>query len=79
MFTILRSEVTDQSGKVCPRVIDVEFDEQGPYCVRHDDRAYTFTGKTGVHRASGLPTREMSTEEDARLWISLDGKKIWED
>ena len=28
---------------------------------------------------TGLPVREMATEDEAHLWISLDGLQVWED
>ena len=36
-------------------------------------------GKEGNHIATGRATRAMATEEDARLWITLDGTVVWED
>lgn len=37
------------------------------------------TGKSGTNRATGLPVREMATEDDCRLWITLGGTAVWED
>jgi hypothetical protein len=33
----------------------------------------------GRNQASGLTVQEMATVEDARLWITIDGERIWED
>lgn len=59
--------------------IKAQFDSLGPYLVQHDGSTYSFTGKSGTHRASGVATREMATDSDARLWITLGGTAIWED
>ncbi|MDI1245192.1 MAG: hypothetical protein PSV24_07305 [Rhodoferax sp.] len=76
----LRVQVTDTNQR--PRgvmAIEAQFDHLGPYLVQHDGRTYSFTGKSGTHRASGVATREMATDSDARLWITLGGTAIWED
>ena len=59
--------------------IEVEFYAEVPVNVRHDGQRYHFTGKSGTNLKTGLPVREMATEGDARLWISLDGQQVWED
>lgn len=76
----LRVQVLDANQR--PRgemTIDAHFDSLGPYLVQHDGRTYSFTGKSGTHRASGVATREMATDSDARLRITLGGTAIWED
>mgnify|MGYP001609946338 CR=1 FL=1 len=59
--------------------IKVEFDREAPIRVEHDGQTYRYTGKSGSNSKTGLPVREMATEDDARLWISLDGQRVWED
>ena len=72
--------VTDANGH--PRgvmSIEVDFHKNGPCEVTHEGHTYRFSGKDGTHMATGRPTREMATDEDARLWITLDGAHVWED
>ena len=59
--------------------IQVEFHQGKPVEVVHDGKTYTFTGKDGVWMSTGRETREMATLEDARLWITLDGRIVLED
>lgn len=59
--------------------IEVEFHDGGPLELFHDGRRYYATGKQGHNIATGLPAREMATELDERLWVSLDATRIWED
>ena len=59
--------------------VEVEFHPNRPVEVIHDGKAYTFTGKDGVWMSTGRETREMATPEDARLWITLDGRIVLED
>ena len=59
--------------------IQVEFHQGKPIEVVHDGKTYTFTGKDGVWMSTGRETREMATPEDARLWITLDGRIVLED
>ena len=59
--------------------IQVEFHKSLPVEVTHDGKTYTFTGKDGVWISTGRETREMATMEDARLWITLDGRTVLED
>lgn len=76
----LRVQVTDTNQR--PRgvmTIEADFDHVGSYRVLHGGSTYWFTGKSGIHRASGVATREMATADDARLWITLSGTAIWED
>ena len=76
----LRVQVTDTNHR--PRgamPIGVEFHQDVPLTVLHDGLHYHFTGKSGTNFKTGLPAREMATEDDARLWITLGGTAIWED
>ena len=57
----------------------IEFHQDAPLTVLHDGLSYHFTGKSGTNLKTGLPVREMATEDDARLWITLDGQQVWED
>jgi hypothetical protein len=59
--------------------IQVEFHQGKPVEVVHDGKTYTFTGKDGVWMSTGRETREMATPEDARLWITQDGRIVLED
>jgi len=59
--------------------IQVEFQESKPVEVSHDGMTYFFTGKDGVWMSTGRETREMATFDDARLWITLDGRTVLED
>ena len=61
------------------RVTTINFDRNGPSTAMHRGECFVFTGKTGNHVATGVATREMATDSDARLWITLDGSAIWED
>lgn len=58
--------------------IKIDFDEIGPRRVEHDGRGFYFTGKEGTRFSDGRAVREMATERDARLWITLDGTEISE-
>ena len=76
----LNAHITDTNHR--PRgamPIDVEFGHDAPLTVLHDGLYYHFTGKSGTNFKTGLPVREMATEDDARLWITLDGLQVWED
>ena len=76
----LTAQVTDTNHR--PRgamAIDIEFHQDVPLTVLHYGLDYHFTGKTGTNFKTGLPVREMATEDDARLWITLDGRQVWED
>ena len=72
--------VTDTNGRLRGRMaIAVEFHQGLPCEVIHDGQTYVATGKDGTHTTTGSQTREMATTEDARLWITLDGRHVWED
>ncbi len=79
-LTSIEAIVTDANHR--PRgtmSIGIECLQGSPIHVVHEGAAYYRTRKTGTHIATGLPTIEMATENDARLWITLDGTKVWED
>jgi hypothetical protein len=59
--------------------IQVEFHQDQPVEVVHDGQTYSYTGKDGVWMSTGRETREMATLDDARLWITLDGRTVLED
>lgn len=76
----IRAQVTDTNHR--PRgvmTLEVDFHQDGPGTVSHDGQIYGFTGKSGTNRKSGKPVREMATQNDARLWITLDGAEVRED
>ena len=76
----LTAHVIDTNHRVRGAMtIEVEFYAEVPVSVRHDGQSYHFTGKSGTNFKTGLPVREMATEDDTRLWISLDGLQVWED
>ena len=72
--------VTDTNGRLRGQMaIAVEFHQGVPCEVIHDGKTYSYTGKDGVWMSTGRETREMATMEDARLWITLDGRIVLED
>ena len=80
MTKTLATQVTGPNGRAAGRfLISVGFDAAGPRIVMHCGECYVFTGKAGTHTTTGVATREMATDSDARLWITLDGSAIWED
>lgn len=79
-MTTLTTQVIDTNHRARGAMtIEVEFDVSVPVSVRHDGQSYHFTGKSGTNLKTSLPVREMATENDARLWITLDGTQVWED
>ena len=80
MIKTITTKVTDTNNRPAgSTTIIVDFGSNGPDVVIHNRAAYVFTGKAGTHLATGVATREMATDSDARLWITLDGLTIWED
>jgi hypothetical protein len=76
----IAAEVIDTNH--CPRGqmdIDVVFEHGKPVEVIHDGKTYFYTGKDGIWMSTHRETREMATAEDARLWITLDGRTVLED
>ena len=79
-LTSVKAIVTDTNHRARGTMgIGAEFLHGSPIHVVHDGAAYFRTGKTGTHIATGMATIEMATEGDARLWITRDGTKVWED
>lgn len=75
-----QAHVTDTNHR--PRgvmSIEVEFHQEAPWTVEHDGQTYCFTGKSGTNNTTGKPVRELATDDDARIWITLDGAQVWED
>lgn len=80
MIKTIATQVTDTNGRAAGSfLVSVDFGRNGPDMVIHKRAYFVFTGKTGNHVATGVATREMATDSDARLWITLDGSAIWED
>lgn len=80
MIKTITTKVTDTNNRPAgSTTIIVDFGNSGPEVVIHKRAAYVFTGKAGTHVATGVATREMATDSDASLWITLDGSAIWED
>lgn len=80
MTKTLAAQVTDTNGRAAGSfLVTIDFGRNGPSTVMHRGECFVFTGKTGNHIASGVATREMATDSDARLWVTLDGSTIWED
>ncbi len=76
----LTAHAIDTNHRACSAMaIKAEFDAEGPVLVRHDGRTFFRTGKKGIDAGTGELTLEMADAADARLWISLDGRRIWED
>jgi len=76
----INANVTDTNHRLRGRMnVEIEFLAGRPCEVRHDGKTYTYTGKDGVWMSTGRGTREMATIEDARLWITLDGRIVLED
>ena len=77
---LLKSHVTDTNHCDCGLMdVAVEFLNGKPSTVEHKNHRFNFTGKTGTNFKTGELVFEMATDADARLWINLDGSKIWED
>lgn len=76
----INAQVTDTNHRTRGEMqIKVTFDQVGPLIVEHDGKTYSYTQKAGTNLKTGLAVREMATYNDARLWITLDGAKVWED
>lgn len=48
-------------------------------CITHNGTKYFPTGKTGQNNATGKAVVELASDEDARLWATLDANMIFED
>ena len=76
----INAQVTDTNHRTRGEMqIKVTFDQVGPLIVEHDGKTYSYTQKAGTNLKTGLAVREMATYNDARLRITLDGAKVWED
>ncbi len=76
----LTATVTDTNNRSRGvMLVSIEFDATGPTRLQHDDQTYRSTGKVGRNQATGLTVHEMATVDDSRLWITIDGERIWED
>jgi hypothetical protein len=76
----LTSTVTDTNGHSLGMMeTQIEFLNNQPYEITHAGQTFYATGKTGEHIVSKSRTLEAATDQDARLWITLDGLQIWED
>ena len=76
----IRTTVTDTNH--CSRgtmPIQVEFARGLPVSVEHDGRSYSSGGKRGTNAKTGHEVVELSDASDARIWITLDGKELFED
>jgi hypothetical protein len=74
------THVTDKNGQDLGSMsISVVYDTTGPMQVGHNGKSYAFTGKAGTNIKTGAAVRELTTADDARLWITLDGQPVWED
>jgi hypothetical protein len=79
-LTTLTANVTDTNHQARGAMpIKVEFYADAPVSVIHGGQHFAYTGKAGTNFKTGWPVREMATEKDARLWITLDGQHVWED
>lgn len=48
-----------------------------PLCVQYQGKTYSFTGKEGVEKQSGLPSAEYSRRtrsRERRIWLRIDGE-----
>ena len=76
----LKSTVTDTNGRLVGVMeTQIEFVNDQPFAITHAGKTFYATGKIGEHIASKCPTLEAATDQDARLWTTMDGSKIWED
>lgn len=58
--------------------VQVDADQNGPISINFRGQVYWFSGRSGVHVASGHPVREMLTQHNDRVWLTLYGDYIWE-
>lgn len=76
----ISAQVTDTKHRPLGRKrIRVEFADGVPVCVEHAGRTFVRNGKSGTNPRTGQPVQEMSAVGDARIWITLDGKQVYED
>lgn len=77
ILTVLVIDTNSRSRGVMP--VPMEFDAAGPTCLQHNVQTYCRTGKLGRNQETGLTVGEMATIDDARLWVTTGGERIWED
>jgi hypothetical protein len=67
------TQVIDQNNKdLGKKEVKIYSDHCGPYRVDYEGREYWSTGKSGNNIKTGKPSIEMATEDDQRLWITVD-------
>ena len=71
--------INSNNAKMGKVAVNVYFEADGPLFVEYMDETYLFTGKSGTDSDTGVAAREMANDAGSRLWIALDGRKIWED
>ena len=59
--------------------ICVEFARGLPISVEHDGRSFSFGGKRGTNAKTGSEVVELASAGDARIWVTLDAKTLYED
>jgi hypothetical protein len=77
ILTVLVIDTNNRSRGNMP--VSIEFDAEGPTRIQHNGQTYCRTGKVGRNQETGLTVGEMATIDDARLWVTIGGKRIWED
>lgn len=77
ILTVLVIDTNSRSRGVMP--VPMEFDAVGPTRLQHNGQTYCRTGKVGRNQETGLTVREMVIVDDARLWATIGGERIWED
>lgn len=76
----IQVKIIDTNGKSKGMIpLNITFEDAGPLVVEYQAANYLFTGKSGTDSDTGYAVRELASDDDARLWITLDGKMIWED
>ena len=75
----LSSIVTRRNGDLRgPMPVQIDFRNGTPCKARHDGLLYVATGNQRIHRVNRRPMLEMVAGDHTRLWISLDGTRVWE-
>lgn len=49
---------------------------KGDHIIQHEGETYTYTGKSGTHKKSGMASHEYRTEKDDRVWVRKDGHVV---